>query len=747
MKVKQQHRIFSDKDWDWINEDISLGKRAVSIPRGLYLIWATIGQIKDKYNIATLSGRVGLTAWWLLNGVKEYPAIDITIKDDERLFEPADILKQDDAYPVSRIALATAELNTELMSSIDLSVLEDRIRLVNWYYNHAVKEKRKISDCELKYFFDEAPDIKQDTSMPITRAMMLNWHIREDVQNIFDLSTKDGRLRYESWWLFFGYPGAPPYTLPEFQISAMSEIATEIEQDTYLPIIRAMVICWLARDDLRELYDLSTRAGRMRLEAWWLSDGYKSVPPFELTLEQSSELLKKADDVFQDPGMSFTREMAIIWNSNDNLKKSYDIATCQGRLDYMQMWSKNSDNFRYTRPVSKKVDYNVINIDDIDTISKNNDTCIDDGYLSDGLNLIGLAKGELGIGEDVRMAARAMNAAGVNFSIFNFPKISYSRQQDMSLSDHINEELVYNVNMVNLTGFEHASIFATYGKRFFDKRFTIGAWPWELPTWPRLCDDVFNLVDEIWASSRFAVDAYSNSPVPVVHMPMTVDFDLVPEFTRIDFNLPSDSYLFLYVFDGLSYMARKNPIAHLEAFWSAFPRSRKDVGLVVKTMNADLDNETWNKFHQMVGSDERIILISETLSKDGILGLMNNCDAFLSLHRSEGFGRCIAEMMWLGKPVITTNFSGNTDFSTEKTAFLVDGPLVVVEQGDYPYSENQYWCDPDVEQAAHHMQACYEGGETVNKVAAAGKKLIKKNYSFEAVAKKYTERLNYLGIL
>ena len=148
MKVTEQHRIFSDKDWDWINQDITPGKRAVSIPRGLYFIWATIALIKDKYNIATLSGRVGLTAWWLINGVEEYPSIDITIKEDERLFEPATIPEQVDAYPVSRIALATAELNPELMRSINLSLIEDRIKLINWYYNHAVKGKRKITECE-----------------------------------------------------------------------------------------------------------------------------------------------------------------------------------------------------------------------------------------------------------------------------------------------------------------------------------------------------------------------------------------------------------------------------------------------------------------------------------------------------------------------------------------------------------------------------------------------------------------------
>jgi glycosyltransferase involved in cell wall biosynthesis len=38
-------------------------------------------------------------------------------------------------------------------------------------------------------------------------------------------------------------------------------------------------------------------------------------------------------------------------------------------------------------------------------------------------------------------------------------------------------------------------------------------------------------------------------------------------------------------------------------------------------------------------------------------------DCVVSLHRSEGFGLFIAEAMYLGKPVIVTNYSGSTNFT------------------------------------------------------------------------------------
>ena len=49
-------------------------------------------------------------------------------------------------------------------------------------------------------------------------------------------------------------------------------------------------------------------------------------------------------------------------------------------------------------------------------------------------------------------------------------------------------------------------------------------------------------------------------------------------------------------------------------------------------------------------------------------GLLAATDAFVSLHRSEGFGFGLAEAMLLGKPAIGTDYSGNADFLTATPA-------------------------------------------------------------------------------
>ncbi len=67
--------------------------------------------------------------------------------------------------------------------------------------------------------------------------------------------------------------------------------------------------------------------------------------------------------------------------------------------------------------------------------------------------------------------------------------------------------------------------------------------------------------------------------------------------------------------------------------------------------------------------------------------LVKLCDCFLSLHRSEGFGRGLAEAMYLGKPVIATGYSGNLDFTNDHNSCLVDYRLIPVREDEYPFAK------------------------------------------------------------
>jgi glycosyltransferase involved in cell wall biosynthesis len=82
------------------------------------------------------------------------------------------------------------------------------------------------------------------------------------------------------------------------------------------------------------------------------------------------------------------------------------------------------------------------------------------------------------------------------------------------------------------------------------------------------------------------------------------------------------------------------------------------------------------------GLAANVTIIDEVYSPDDVLSLMDACDAYVSLHRSEGLGLTMAEAMLMGKPVIATNFSGNVDFMDDSNSLLVDYELVKLGKAD-----------------------------------------------------------------
>ena len=278
-----------------------------------------------------------------------------------------------------------------------------------------------------------------------------------------------------------------------------------------------------------------------------------------------------------------------------------------------------------------------------------------------------------------------------------------------------------------------------------DNRFTIGYWPWELPYWPDELSPAFDLVDEVWVSSKYTEKSLlsANPDTTVRHMPMAVELGKRSNYSRKDFKIAENAFVFLYLFDGLSYLERKNPIAHINAFKNAFD-AESDACLVIKTMNLKkADQDKLKAFVQAASNDDRILIIDEAYSKDKLLGLIDTCDCFVSLHRSEGFGRSIAEAMLLEKPVITSNFSGNTDFCLPETAYLVGGHTISLRPGDYPFaSKQQHWFNPDTDQAAYFMNKVYENNDNEPaSMASRARKHIETHHNFATVGKNYKNTL------
>ena len=369
--------------------------------------------------------------------------------------------------------------------------------------------------------------------------------------------------------------------------------------------------------------------------------------------------------------------------------------------------------------------------------------------LSEGVNLIGLPKAELGIGEDIRMMVQSCLKAGVPFDLYEYPKTPLlSRQADRSIVDHINNKQSKKINIFCLPAFETIRSYTDLKGPVFDGYYNIGYWPWELPYWPDKWLCALDIVDEIWCSTNFIADSLRKlTKKPVMVMPMAVELqyeNIYQTITRKSLGLKEDSYTFLNVFDGLSFPSRKNVMAVLKSFVKAFPQdSEESVQLLIKTMNLyKLDSQLVDDVSEIISNDDRIILFDETVDKSNLIQLYSVCDAYISLHRSEGFGRTIAEAMLLNKPVIVSNFSGNTDFCNENNSYLVTGKEIKVGIDEYHFTDNrQYWFDVDYDDAANKLLECYKDQSGSLERSYQAKKNIENNYNADVIGQNYRKRL------
>ncbi|MGE3433334.1 MAG: glycosyltransferase family 2 protein [Ramlibacter sp.] len=91
-----------------------------------------------------------------------------------------------------------------------------------------------------------------------------------------------------------------------------------------------------------------------------------------------------------------------------------------------------------------------------------------------GVNVVGYAFGQLGIGEDARMAATALRAAGVPMCMLNFEPGPDVAQNDTSMQAHVTADGPYAVNLFCLTALEHGRFYAERGLQQLQGRYNIG---------------------------------------------------------------------------------------------------------------------------------------------------------------------------------------------------------------------------------------------------------------------------------
>ena len=352
----------------------------------------------------------------------------------------------------------------------------------------------------------------------------------------------------------------------------------------------------------------------------------------------------------------------------------------------------------------------------------------------------------MGVGESCRAAARSVQAANIPFGILNFRGTSSARMEDLSWAHKEIKKPQYSINIFHINAEEMKDVFTYFGPALFKDNYNIGFWHWELPDFPEEWVDNFDFLDEVWVPSNFVRDSISmKSPIPVVKIPHSIEVNIDVRRTREYFQLPKHSFLFLSMYDIKSFQERKNPKAAIEAFKSAFGPDDTSVGLVIKVNNPSGDSDEIKEIREITYSYKNIYIIDKTITRNDVNALINVTDCFVSLHRSEGFGLVLAEAMYLGKPVIGTNWSSNTDFMNANNSCLVDYQLIHLSSDYGPYKSYQVWADPDIRHASEYMFKLVNDREYYNQLSNKGEQYIKENHSPEKIGKLIRKRLDYIN--
>jgi GT2 family glycosyltransferase/glycosyltransferase involved in cell wall biosynthesis len=476
-------------------------------------------------------------------------------------------------------------------------------------------------------------------------------------------------------------------------------------------------------------------------------------------------LLSPADESLQDDRYPVTRLMAYLWRSRPDLQRSFDLYDPQSRLEFSKWFLTHAES-EYCLPAEAYPDALLDTL-----IAQGGETAarartviakkaapespagtdLDSSNQVDtsGANVIGYARAEFGLGEHMRMVARAFASVRRPFTVIDYPEVGFHGLGDDGIVQWITERQLYGVNIFNITADIFPALYFKFGSSFFAGHYNIGYWAWELSKCPPEFDISLNMVDEVWAISEFVAESFrQRSPVPVVNMPLPITVPpLERAYTKRYFGLPENPFVFLFIFDAASYLDRKNPIATVRAFKMAFPRGDERVHLLLKTMNNDNSDPLWRTVMEEARFERRITIMTKRLSRDEVLGLYTVCDAFVSLHRGEGFGLCLAEAMLFGKPVVATNYSGTREFAREGTACLVDHTLVPVPEGSYPFCRDQVWAEPDLDCAAALMRRLMADDQYRDNIARAGQSYVRDNFNEETIGARYAERLDAIKTL
>jgi hypothetical protein len=246
-------------------------------------------------------------------------------------------------------------------------------------------------------------------------------------------------------------------------------------------------------------------------------------------------------------------------------------------------------------------------------------------------------------------------------------------------------------------------------------------------------------------------------PIEVLFEGVNTDiYKILDTPCSLDINIKEDfAYLFVgHWMPGDLGEDRKNVGLLVKAFYETFKNKAKKPALILKTSQVGssyIDREEILKkiklIRKTVNSTNlpKIYLLHGEFTDIEMNEIYNHSKvkAMVNLTKGEGFGRPLLEFSLIKKPIITTGWSGHTDFLSQEFTNLIKGQLTNV----HPSTANQFlltesqWFSPDHGQVGFYLKDVFENYKKYTEGAKRQAFKSKNEFSWDKMKDKINEIL------
>lgn len=364
-----------------------------------------------------------------------------------------------------------------------------------------------------------------------------------------------------------------------------------------------------------------------------------------------------------------------------------------------------------------------------------------------GVNFFGSSETSDGIGRAAALNIHCLKATNKPMETFVLSRpVALQTGRNTVIDDALVSNLKHKINIFQFSARWVPHYFSRLSDGALDGFYNIGYWFCEVPQIPDEWARQLEFFDEIWTASSFCQAAFSRAAnIPVIRIPLWIEPQ--EQSARIKAResvFCSEPFTFLTIFNAYSDAERKNALFTIRAFLEAHG-TNPAVRLIVKVSNLEHDPILSEKLAYIRSAYTNIEVIDGYVEDRVVRALYDRADAYVSLHRAEGFGLTISDAMARGIPVITTGYSGNMEFCDSYDTRLVGYALRTVGHERLRYRKSDVWAEPDLDDAICAFKELVSEHPKWIQRADRARNRIAEHFSASSVADMMNERIDLIG--